>query len=142
MEAYAKETGNPMQLNKWYDCNEEEYFQQTSGVVGALQLDDDAVQYSDILCADPDSKQALYTCSEDEYIALTSGKATVKVVQEEFQYVVDAEFVDPEEALEKAKEDARLAAAEISMDKDEIDRILAKRKADADRKEAEKRGEH
>jgi hypothetical protein len=33
MEATAKESGNPLQLNEWYDCSEEEYNSQTGGKV-------------------------------------------------------------------------------------------------------------
>ena len=142
MEAYAKETGKALQLNKWYDCTEEEYAAFASGNnSSADEVEEEQEVYAEVLFSEAETKQALYTCSEEEYIALTSGKAKVKIVPQESIKVLDAELVDAEaeesrlaaqaEALERAKEDTKAAAAKFQMETQERDRILADKEAKA-----------
>ena len=65
MEAYAKETCKALQLNKWYDCIEEEYAVFVSGNNSlADEVEEEQDVYAEVLFSEGVTKQALYTCSK------------------------------------------------------------------------------
>ena len=65
IEAYAKETCKALQLNKWYDCTEEEYAAFASGNnSSADEVEEEQEVYAEVLFSEAVTKQALYTCSK------------------------------------------------------------------------------
>ena len=97
MKAYAKESGELLELNEWFDdtCTQEECMERTSEMASCFFEGVEEEINAEILNGESlDRQQAWYKCTQEEYVALNSGRAELKVVDKNIETVMDADFID------------------------------------------------
>lgn len=104
MEEKAKETGEALELNQFYDCNEEEFTKNTepqphpslSSIVEYVEDDSEEAVVPEVFEAEQAIRQAWYHCTEEEHEALTSGRAIVKIqlAEDTIKEALDVNFIE------------------------------------------------